>query len=185
MSNAFEQARGVEAISREILHPFIEQRALNGQYITTDKGRLARELQKTVGDVLMNGADGRLFAVEIKAERKNEYSNLFLEIWSNLSRYTPGWMLTLDCDVLFYHFIEDDDLLIIDFQKLKHWAFRQEASKTPHRIGNIWKFPLRKQKRYSQLNDTHGACVPISVLREEVGIREFHPAALSGMSSAA
>lgn len=179
MDNAFFEASKVESRSREILHPFIEQRAMNGQYVTTDKGRLSKELQKTIGDVLMNTNDGRISAVEIKAEQQNKHGNLFLELWSNLSRYTPGWMVTLNCDVLLYHFIEDDLLCVINFQKLKKWAFRDKSNRSPHQVGNIWRFPLRPQRAYTQLNDTHGACVPISVIRAEVGIAEFHPVALS------
>ena len=52
--NAFSEASKVEARSLEILRPFIAQRAFNGQYVLTSKGRLSCELQKTVGDILMN-----------------------------------------------------------------------------------------------------------------------------------
>lgn len=175
MANAFDEASKVEQQSLKILRPFIEQRAMNGQYVTTDKGRLAKELQKTCGDVFMNGIDGKIYAVEIKAEAEQKHGNFFLEIWSNLSRYTPGWMFHLNCDVLLYHFIEQDELYVINFQHLKDWAFRKENG---NKRGRIWDFKMRPQEKYVQLNDTWGSCVPISVIESAVGFKKFSPLAM-------
>lgn len=181
MRNAFDEASGVEAESLRILRPFIEQRAMNGQYVTTNKGRLAKELQKTCGDLFMNASDGRIYALEIKAEADNKYGNFYLEIWSNLSRYTTGWMFHLNCDTLLYHFIASDELYVINFQRLRNWAFRE---KNGNRKGFIWGFPLCEQKKYSQLNDTHGACVPIRVIERAVGFQKFAPLAMQKSEAA-
>lgn len=182
MASAFNQCRGVEARSREILEPFIEQRAFNGRYVTTDKGRLAVALQKSCGDVLMNNKNGEVIGLELKAEAANQTGNLFLEVWSNRSRFTVGWMFTIDCDVLLYHFIENDELYVFNLLNLRAWAFCANAGKRP---GRIWDFPHRKQSKYDQLNDTWGACVPIDVLRDEVGFKLFHPQAILSMGNAA
>lgn len=175
MANAFDEASKVEQQSLKILRPFIEQRAMNGQYVTTDKGRLAKELQKTCGDVFMNGHDGKIYAVEIKAEAEEKYGNFFLEVWSNLSRYTTGWMFNLDCDILLYHFIKQDELYVINFQHLKDWAFRKENG---NKLGRIWDYPLRPQKKRTQLNDTWAFCVPIKTIESAVGFKKFEPLAM-------
>ena len=174
MRNAFDEASGIEAESLRILRPFIEQRAMNGQYVTTSKGRLARELQRTCGDVFLNATDGKIYALEIKAELENRSDNFFLEIWSNLSRHTTGWMFHLNCDTLLYHFIKSDELYVINFMKLKHWAFAEETGKP----GHIWRYSFRRQSKYTQLNDTLGACVPIAHIEKSVGFQKFAPLAM-------
>jgi len=107
--NAFDSAREVEARSLEILTPFIESRSFDGRFVLIEKGRLAQELQRTIGDAVLTAHNGNFYAVEIKAEESNKHGNLFLETWSNLSRYKTGWMFTLDTDLFLYHFIEDDE----------------------------------------------------------------------------
>lgn len=169
MINAFVQASTVEAESLLALKPFICQTAFDGQYILTDKGRLAKELQKTVGDALMK-RNGEMYSVEIKAERENKYGNFFLETWSNRKWFTPGWMLTLNADILFYHFLEQDQLYIMNFQRLKEWAWHQ---------GGIYRFPEREQSKYDQRNDTWGRCVPIKVIGAEVGFSVWTPSSVS------
>lgn len=168
MGNAFDEACKIEQASMDALQPFIARRSYNGQYVLTNKGRLAKELQKAVGDLLMNAPDQTIYSIEVKAEREDKYGNLFLETWSNKSRFTLGWMFTLNADLLFYHFVLNDDLYIINFQSLKRWAF---SDKTP----NIYTYPERPQNKYSQLNDTWGRCVPINIIREHVGLKQFNP----------
>jgi hypothetical protein len=154
-----------------ILAPFIEAKSFDGRFVLTRKGRLAKELQRTVGDILMNTDEESITAVEVKAERKNKYGNLFLETWSNRSRFTLGWMYTLNTDLLLYHFIEDDQLWVCNFQKLKGWAFQQGAKNFP----NLFKHPEREQAEYEQMNDTWGRCVPISALVKDIGMRLYRP----------
>ncbi len=159
--NSFEQAKGVEERSLKILRPLIKQRAFNGQFVITSKGPLARELQLTIGDLLYNSDANTVYAVEIKAEQSNRHKNFFLETWSNLSRFTPGWMINLKTDLLLYHFIDDDELWVIPFEKLRIWAFRKQE---------IYKHPLLEQKKYKQMNDTWGHVVPILHLKEALNL---------------
>jgi len=170
MGSAFDDACTVEARSRAILEPFIHQVSLNGRYVTTDKGRLARELQKTVGDVLINTQNGGVYAIEIKAEESRRHGNFFLETWSNLSRYTVGWLYTLNCDALLYHFLEEDELYAISMLRLKRWAFNER---------NLCKYQQKMQSKRTQMNDTWGVCVPIQVIGEQVGFKVFRPAEMS------
>lgn len=165
--NAFDEARTVEQRSLGILRPWIRQRAFNGQFVVTAKGPLARELQCSVGDMLYNADADTIYAAEIKAEETNKHGNFFLETWSNRSRFTVGWMYTLRADLLLYHFLEQDELHVIQFERLRKWAFH---------AGQIYKFPERVQAKRDQLNDTWGRCVPIDLLCEAIRIvPAFHP----------
>lgn len=168
--NAFESARGIEQRSMEILRPFIQNRAFNGQFVVTSKGPLARELQKSIGDLLYNADADTVYSAEVKAEESNAHGNFFLEIWSNRSRFTPGWMFTLKTDLLLYHFIQNDELYVIPFERLRRWAFHDLK---------IWEHPERKQGKYDQLNDTWGRCVPIKVLAFDLNLPiPYRPAAI-------
>jgi hypothetical protein len=163
--NAFDKARKVEAVAMDDLIPFLRDISFEGRFVLTDKGNLSKTLQKTVGDAMFNcKLEQKIWAVEIKSEQNARYGNLFLELWSNKSRYTPGWMLTLQADVLFYYFVDERRLYILSMNKLKKWAFDN---------WRITRFPERKQNKYVQMNDTWGACVPIHVLEEEIGMRRY------------
>lgn len=164
--NAFAAGQKVEQRSMAILAPFIQARAYDGRYVLTSKGRLARELQRSVGDALMNTDAETVVAVEVKAEERNTHGNLFLETWSNLSRFTHGWLHTLNTDLLLYHFIEDDELWVANYPRLRTWAFRERR---------IYVYPEREQGKYDQLNDTWGRCVPIPILVRDIGMRLFRP----------
>jgi len=173
--NGFEEARTVEERSMKILRPFIQQRAFNGQYVVTSKGPLAVTLQKSVGDMLYNSDDDTVYSIEVKAEEADEHGNFFLETWSNRERFTPGWMFTLNANLLLYHFLREDKLYKIPFLRLKKWAFHERR---------IFGWPERKQSKYSQLNDTWGRCVPIAVLTRELELTEpFSPAADAGLAA--
>lgn len=144
--------------------PFIHGLSFNGQYVLTNKGNLAKELQKTIGDAALNTRDGRIWGVEIKAEEENKYDNFFLETWSNRRWYTLGWLYTLNSDILFYYFLNEKLLYSIDFRKLKKWCFVDS---------NIYKYPEKPQGKYSQKNDTWGRCVPIRDIEDSIGYKRY------------
>jgi len=171
--NAFADACRVEDQSWAVLKHFVASAALEGRYVTTNKGRLARELQKSVGDVLMNRHNGDVVAIEIKAEESNQHGNLFIETWSNKSRFTLGWVYTLNADILLYHFIAQDELYVIDFQKLRTWLFADRDGKP-----NIDRYREAAQAKRDQLNDTWGRCVRIADIKQHVGFRLERPAQL-------
>lgn len=176
--NSFEQTKQIEARSRMILQPFLREGAQDGALVFVDKGPLVKLLQETIGDAVMTDQKGNFRSVELKAEEANRHGNLFLETWSNRNLSdrnshayrgsNPGWMFKLRCDTLLYHFVDDDELYVMDFFKLKKWAFEQ---------GNIYKFPERPQSRHAQLNDTWGRCVPIRVIEGGIGLKKFKPLA--------
>lgn len=189
MANAFDSARRVEAESRRIVEPMLELHT-NGRYVYTDKGRLAKEFQRRFGDVLISmAANGEMLSVEMKAEQRDS-RNLFLEVFSNGSRYTFGWMAYCDADLLFYHFIDTDRLYITHMQRLRRWFWfgigpRRANGETRIHTPGFVRFPPKRQNKYKQLNDTWGSCVPINVIKEEVGLRLVNPLGLFGMDSAA
>lgn len=176
---AFNSARAVEARALAVLAPFLKERAHEGQFVLTSKGRLARHLQETVGDALLNTDRETIWSVEIKAELR-ETGNLFLETWSNRnldSREShsdrgsnPGWMFKLRCDMLFYYFVEADVLYVIDFFKLKRWFFGWSNG-----APNFHHWREVGQSKYAQLNDTHGRLVPVDAIRKNVGFTKLNP----------
>lgn len=158
--NSFAKCQEFERLSRKQLEPFLEAQSHEGRLVFTDKGRLSKELQKSYGDVFLNSSGSqKLFAVEIKSERSNKHGSFFLETWSNLSRFTLGWMFTLNADILLYHFYDDGLLYSIPFQELKDWAFRKRR---------IYSYQERPQSQHQQLNDTWGRCCSVDDVISEV-----------------
>jgi hypothetical protein len=68
-------------------------------------------------------------------------------------------MHTCRADVLWYYFIESDELYVIKFSELRKWAFDARQ---------IYKWPLQEQGAYEQMNRTVGWLVPIDVLQRKV-----------------
>lgn len=172
--NGFEEACGVEREAWRILEPFLEREADSGRFVVTNKGTLGRFLQETIGDVLVM-RKGRVWAVEIKAERKFT-TRLFLEMWSNRNLdvldshayrgSNPGWMFKSRADLLFYYFLPPADLLyIISMFALKRWAFGHNEY-----AGKIYDHVELQARAYDQLNDTWGRCVPIETLKQEIEV---------------
>lgn len=165
--SAFAESCGTEEKGMRVLIPFIRKSAANGQFVVTNKGRISEFLQKSVGDVLVNEKSGDVSGIEIKTEERFT-GNLFLEVWSNRRRETPGWMHTLNTDYLFYYFLDVGQLFICRFGRLCNWAFSGSGGAT-----NIEKFPLREQAKQKQANDTWGRCVPIRTLERVVSMKKY------------
>lgn len=152
---SFDDCNRVEERGRDILLDHLSH--LAERYVVTDKGRLARDLQRTVGDALCNTHNGAIWAIEFKVEQRYT-GNLFLETWSNLKvpgYNKPGWLVTLNTDILWYYFLDNGQLISLPFQRLKHWALVQ---------GNVYRWPEKLQRKHEQRNHTYGRIVPISIL---------------------
>lgn len=182
--NAFAQCSLLAARSLRDLHPFLVE--TQGRYVLTDKGRLSRLFQETFGDLIFNSQDGAMHTVELKADG-TAHTNLFLEIWSNFNigdagSYTelgpnPGWLLKLNSDLLFYHFVNQDRLVIMSMPALQKWAFEAPsrnmsepaADGTRYQLaGRVFDFRQVPQKATAQRNKTIGAPVPLKVLMAEM-----------------
>ncbi|KKN36152.1 hypothetical protein LCGC14_0776350 [marine sediment metagenome] len=157
---AFDDASEVEKLALLDLLPYLERRC----EATPHKTHHQLVLQKYAGDLLIQ-VPGRAKFIELKAEREDKYERLFLETWSNRSRFTVGWMFTSRADWLWYYFVEERRLFHVEFDNLKRWAFGQGDNQ-----GAIYSsdFPERKQKKREQKNDTWGRAVAYSILKRDV-----------------
>lgn len=170
--NAFESARGVEAQANAVLLPYLQE-VSSGRLVLTNKGTLAKWLQESVGDALLM-RDERLYAVELKAERKHT-GNLFLETWSNRNLesrashaergQTPGWLMKIRADLLLYYFIDADMLYSLDVLSLKRWVFGHGDGTGMWGSGRLRE---RRQGQYAQMNDTWGVLAPVAQLNDEL-----------------
>lgn len=152
------------------LLPLLNTAAFQGRFVITDKGNISEFLQKTVGDIIFNCSNQQVWSIEVKTELENKHDNFYLETWSNLSRLTPGWMITLIADFLWYYFQDTRVLYSIQLPKLQEWAFREAAPKGP---GRIYEYPEKQQKKTRQINDTWGRCVPIHIIGQQVGFKVY------------
>lgn len=162
MENAFYRSSLIEKESLGIIVPWLERR---GNIIMMTS---SRELQTFYGDIVIVNGNRQYFA-EVKAERKTT-GNMFLETFSNGSDYNPGWMLKSLTQFLLYHFLDENELFIADFQKLKKWFYFGLVGDIKP---GIQRFTQRKQDKYQQHNDTWGICVPINILNKEIGLKKF------------
>lgn len=182
--NAFDKCSLLAARSLRELEPFL--RETQGRYVLTDKGRLSRVFQETFGDLIFNTQDGVMHTVELKADG-TQYTNLWLEIWSNFNLAdrasyaalgpNPGWLLKLNADLLFYHFVNQDRVVIMRLDALQRWAFchpsknLSEPDYSGERLrlsGRVFDFRQVKQSATQQRNTTVGAPVPLDVLMAEM-----------------
>ena len=164
IKEGYKESCRVGADGVKELLPLLERESFQGRFVITDKGNISEFLQKSVGDVIFNSKNQSIWSIEIKTERENRTGNFFLETWSNRSRLTPGWMITLKADFLWYYFQDVKTLYSIHLPDLQKWAFID---------GKIYRYPEKEQKRYNQLNDTWGRCVNISHVESEVGLKKL------------
>ncbi len=176
--SAFDNARLVEAESLAILKPFLDDYS-DGTYWVSGKGLLAKCFQEQHGDVLFTDKEGAMRSVELKAEREHT-GNLFVELWSNrnfddrasfLARGSnPGWLSKLRADYLFYHFLSDDILYILNLWKLQRWAFGHNGTKA-----NLYRYPEATQRKREQANCTVGHLVRVADLKTAGMVKVFFP----------
>ena len=160
MLKAFDACLSVEARAMKILEPIIAA-YYDSHVRASGNGKLVKWIQQNMGDVLARNPPNAADIVDVKSEETNKHGNFFLESWSNKARGKRGWMFTAHYTKLWYYFLDTSELFIIDFARLKTWA-----------VERITDFPEREQNKYDQLNDTWGRCVPIGVIRNEVGFDE-------------
>ena len=166
-ANGYTAACNVEKLAEADLLPYMEQRWPTFVYLT----RHHKLVQKFCGDVLARDCETAKY-IEIKAEQKHT-GNLFIEYWSNRHRHTMGWFHICQADWLWYYFVDDRKLYVFQMQELREWARGDK--------GRLLNYPLVRQNKYDQLNDTWGYLVPVddlySALPSFVGPRD--PVALT------
>ncbi len=174
--NAFTSAKTVEAKALDVLEPFIKMRSHDGRFVICDKGPLSKIIQQSMGDIIASTNRNTISTIEVKAEEKTT-GNLFIETWSNRNiddRYSHaergsnvGWIFKQRADYLFYYFLDNDLLFIIDFFELKRWLFH---------VGALYRYREVRQNKQVQMNDTWGRLVKIVDIEKNVKrIKQIHP----------
>jgi hypothetical protein len=170
--NAMRACQAIEAKANKVLLPYLLEQS-DGRLVMTNKGTLARWLQESVGDVVLE-CNERMFGVELKAEQKHT-GNLFLEVWSNRNLdnrashaergSNVGWMMKSKADLLLYYFIDADILYSLDLLSVQRWLFGYKK-----RMGAWCSGALREavQTKSDQPNDTWGVLAPIDRLCDEL-----------------
>ncbi len=151
---AFEQTSRIEAQGLAHILEWMKNNPKCQDLRFTSDSPYAHLLQHTVGDILVRNQSADT-SLDLKVEVDARYGNFFLETWSNRSRFTLGWMYTASYDWLAYYFLQERKLYLLDFLKLRRWAFNYNGD------GGFYEYPEREQRKYHQLNDTWGRCVPI------------------------
>lgn len=146
MTSAFAQTRVVEARAFVELEPCLPLMSDDGECTLITNP----DLQLTRGDYTIR-RDGKLLFVEHKAEEEDKSGNLFLETWSNRTRFTPGWMMKCRPHLFWYHFLAQRAIYEMPAEKLFHFAFVQ---------GRLWGYREVRQSKRPQANDTWGRLVP-------------------------
>lgn len=155
--NPFEEASGIENEALQILIPYCVSFCESKNQIVSTTGQLFA--QKFVGDLVAKfKSTDKAKSIEVKSEARNRYGNLFLESWSNKSMWSLGWLYTSQADLLWYYFVEDDELYVVRVEELRRWCFGFNGE------GNVYRYDEKPQSKYTQRNDTWGWCVPIADL---------------------
>lgn len=172
MKNSFSYCQSIEKEGYEEVKYWLETKDYSCTWTDSENDR------GKYGDFFVEKEDEK-FSIELKVETSNEYGNLFLEYWSNFNpsepQFTnPGWLTkATTAKYLFYYFIKEKELIIINWQELLRWAFLNYSnvplSDGTRLSGNIHRFPLKVQHKYEGLNYTWGYTVPIELLMKELG----------------
>lgn len=120
------------------------------------------ELQKFGDYIGWNGTE------QIRWEFKCEHrwtGNLFVELWSNRAESRLGWFHTTQTDWLLYGFHDRNVVYQIPWR-----AFRRFLWTPPDYRIDKCRFIF--QSKYEQQNDTWGALVPVSLLKENDCVKQ-------------
>lgn len=159
--NSYKYCQKVEEMGYELVKPYLRENFDEWVYVNTiERNELILAFQQNFGDLIVK-KDKSIYFIDLKTENEDKYGNLFLETWSNKKRNTAGWFspeLGVKADFVYYIFLQQKILYILDLPKLRKWAFEE---------GNIQRYPEKMQNKFDQLNDTWGRCVRIVDLINE------------------
>jgi len=147
--DAFQDARTVDERGRAILKPYALHLGADVEEVEDGKSKT----QECYGDWRVSFGSSEVFYYEVKTEEKTT-GNLFLEEWSNLG-YNQGWFCKSRGDVLWYYFLDLDNLWVCPIADLQVWAFTNS---------NIKSYPSKPQRKRDQNNESWGWCVPTDAL---------------------
>jgi hypothetical protein len=159
--NSFKYCQKIEEAGYELVKPYLRRNFDEWVYVNTvERNELILAFQQNFGDLIVK-KDKSIYFIDLKTENEDKYGNFFLETWSNKKRNTPGWFppeVGVKADFVYYLFLRQKILYILDLPKLRKWAFEED---------NLKRYPEKMQNKYDQLNDTWGRCVRIDDLINE------------------
>jgi len=186
----FYDCRRIEALGLKMAERFLERHGAD--YILVEGGQTAKFLQQIAGDIIARMPKNRRFwAIEVKTERENRWGNIFIEWFSNRNledrnshgcRGTSmGWFAELRSDLLWYQFLDSQEIHIFDLFALQRWALWTPPEDREQRHPRIFQYNLKPEGITNQKNDTWGFCVPqkdIATIAGPDGLvpyKKFHP----------
>lgn len=114
------------------------ERWLRGLRQTVDVANVELDPRYQALDVdLLWTTQKRTYQVEIKGDRVEKSGNFFFETQSNAEQGTPGCILYMQADLLFYYFVNTKDLYILPMPQTRDWflpiqnQFTERATTTP------------------------------------------------------
>lgn len=154
----------VEVSSWPSLASWLELQSDCGQFAMLPQGKgVLADLQALVGDGLFVER-GMPVRCEFKVEERWT-GNVFLETWSNRSRFKLGWLYLCQSDLLVFYFKDQAKLYACRTLDLKRWVFGVDEPGNRHRLREA------KQRKTEQRNDTWGLLCPIRMLTDPDGIK--------------
>lgn len=172
MQTSYMDSRVVEKKGLDDIIPFVKHYARDNWY------RLAETPNEQIefGDILARSKGWSESWIELKTE-ETFTGNLFLENWSNLDfdRRKAGWMWTKHCDILFYYFLDNKELYVINpFEELFRWfhgsvSRAEDGTFAADSQPRYAKYRWTPQKKCKQNNKTTGFIVPIRDVANDLG----------------
>lgn len=153
----------------------------SGKLAESGLSRSMLSMQKSNGDISVlkmdkSGAFKNLVTADFKFEESSS-ENFFMETHSNYvyPEGTPGWYATLNCDELWYCFLDTLTMAVMRFQALRNWG--NELVRSPRnyysKISRIATFTEAYQSKQNQHNTTRGFLLPINRIPKSILYETF------------
>jgi hypothetical protein len=167
----YEDCRRIEAIGIKMAERFLERHG--AQFVLVHGGQTAKFLQQIAGDIIakLPRNTNRYWAIEVKTERSKRWGNIFLEWFSNRNLEDRashgyrgskmGWFAELRSDLLWYQFIDEQEIHVFDLFALQRWALWTSPTDKNDRSPALFGYPLKPEGLTDQKNDTWGFCVKL------------------------
>ena len=155
---SFKESLRTEELGEEVMLPILRQMSDHG----TVKQITDKDGQRYSGDWI-SCIDGEQKTHEFKTVN-GYYDAFFIEFYSNRQRGKFSWLVDLGCDYLWYLYLANKALFIIDMPRLQWWLLTRRGALL---------YDLIKQEACEQMNDTWGMKVPHADVRRIIGfVRE-------------
>lgn len=154
--------RQVELLGRISFERYLKSQKWGYEFIDAD-GPGGLDLQMRGVDYILSGPEVENIEVELKTEQRFT-GNFFLETWADAWNAQPGWLMTINPDVLAYQFLDVGRLYLMNFRDLKGWYFGSGRFVSGKRV----KVSAHPTGRY-----TVGHIIPIEEIADNVNVMEI------------